>query len=52
MEVTMPAINVVFLCITVLAFIAFALTLFWGETQTRRPSKNAKEGARQPVSSH
>jgi hypothetical protein len=48
----MPLINIVFLCIIILAFIAFAVTLFWGDMQTRALSKTIKDGARQPVSSH
>jgi hypothetical protein len=48
----MPTINIVFLCIVILAFIAFAITLFWGDMQTRTLSKNAKGGMGRPVSSH
>jgi hypothetical protein len=46
----MPLINIVFLCITVLAFVAFAITLFWGDMQTRTLAKNAKGGMSRLVS--
>jgi hypothetical protein len=48
----MPTINVVFLCIVIFAFIAFAVVLFWGDMQTRSLPKNVRSGARQRVSSH
>ena len=48
----MPLINIVFLCIIIFAFIAFAVTLFWGDMQTRTLPKNAKEEARRPAPSH
>jgi hypothetical protein len=35
----MPAINIVFLAIVILAFVIFALTLAWGDAQCRTARK-------------
>lgn len=48
----MALINIVFLCIIIFAFIAFAVTLFWGDMQTRTLPKKVNEEARRPASSH